>query len=87
MIRKEPVVAIIIVLVVLLAGVGLIQIFDLIGVGNVWPSVVLIAIGCVSFFAYMAATDGFDLPKAKNDAKVAKFREDLKLIDVQKRLN
>lgn len=87
MIRKEPVIALVIVLVVLLAGVGLTQVFDLIGVSNVWPSVVLVAIAAVSFFAYMAATDGFDLPKAKNDARVAKFKEDLKLIDVQKRLN
>jgi hypothetical protein len=85
--NEEKVIGLVLVLLVVLAGFGLTKIFDYIGTSNAWPAVVLTGIGTAAYFLYMAQTNGLDLRKAKNDARIAQFREEQRTIDVSKRLN
>jgi hypothetical protein len=69
-----------------LAGLGLSKLFDYVQLpsSTIWPAIVLIIIGVVTWMIYMIQTDGFDAKKAQNDAKVAEFKSQQRAIEARR---
>lgn len=74
--------------VVAAAGFGLAKIFDGLSFveSNIWPLVLMFLISIISYFVYMIQVDGFALRKAKNDQRVADFRQNVRTIEAAKQI-
>ena len=85
---KDGTAVAIIISTLMATGFGLAQLLDKISLGgsNVWAIIFLIAIGVISWFLYQVNTNGFELRKAKNRAKVDEFWEHKKTIEVARQL-